>query len=124
MKIYYANSLSKRMQATVWVNDQVYTIQNASHIDVPVRRGDTVLYRVGKFAAKRPLHFQSPDAQFTIETNKRLQSTYMAGLLVLIMALWFMKQTSSLWVTILLLACVAGYELSNYFYGYTAKPVH
>jgi hypothetical protein len=112
------------MQATVWVNDQVYTVQNANHINVPVHRGDAVFYRVGKFAAKRPIKFQSTDAEFTIETNKRLQASYMAGLLVLIVALYLIKQTSSLWVTVLLLACVAGYEASNYFFGYTAKPVH
>lgn len=124
MKIYYQNFSSRKMQANVWVNDQQYHIMPGGQLDVKVVRGDQVTYKVGRFSATKPIKFQSPEAAFSIETDKRVQGIYIMGLLVLVLGLWAIKESDTIWATLLVVAVVIGYVAVNYFRGYTAKPVH
>ncbi|WP_390409215.1 hypothetical protein [Lacticaseibacillus jixiensis] len=124
MKIYYQNATSRRMKANVWVNGKQYDMLPGSHLDLKVTRDDKVTYKVGRLCATKPIKFQSPEAAFSIETDKKLQGIYMMALVALILVLWYVKQSNSLWVTILLIAAVCGYEVVSYYRGYIAKPIH
>ncbi|WP_461213024.1 hypothetical protein [Lacticaseibacillus sp. GG6-2] len=124
MKIYYTNAMSRKMTATVWVNEKAYAVASRSQIELKVKRGDVVKYRVGRFSAMRTLEFQSPDAVFSIEPNKKLQGVYIAIMLAVLLVLWYMRQSSSMWVTALVVVMIFGYEASTYYRGYVAKPVH
>ncbi len=124
MKIYYTNAMSRKMTATVWVNDKAYALASRSQIEVKVKRDDVVKYRVGRLSALRTLDFQSPDAIFAIEPNKKLQGIYIAIMLAVLLGLWYLKQANTWWVTLLVVVMIFGYEITNYFRGYIARPVH
>lgn len=124
MKIYYTNAMSRKMTATIWVNDKAYALASRSQIELKVQRDDVVKYRVGRFSALQTIEFQSPDAVFSIEPNKKLQGVYIAAMLAVLLVLWYMKQSNSPWVMVLVVAMIFGYEASTYYRGYVAKPVH
>lgn len=124
MKIYYNNAMSKKMTANVWVNDKQYSLATNDHLELNVKRGDKVQYKVGKFSAKRSIDFQSTSASFSIEPDKKLQGIYIAIMLAVLLLLWYMNSENSPLVYIILIVAIAGYEAVNYFRGYMARPMH
>ncbi|WNX20994.1 hypothetical protein RWA18_07710 [Lacticaseibacillus paracasei] len=124
MKINYANTMSRKMTATVWQNDTPHTIRVGETLDLKVQRGDKITYKVGRFNAIHTIDYQSPDAQFEIQINRSLQNAYFVVMFAMVVFLWFNRNFSQ---TILIAAVIlglAGYEALVYFVGYTAKPIH
>ncbi|WP_125702785.1 hypothetical protein [Lacticaseibacillus daqingensis] len=124
MKIKYTNNGQGRMPAYVFFQDQTHEVTPGQELDLKVQRGDDVRYRVGKFAATHKIDFQSPDATFMIQPNKKLQLLFVAALLILVGVLFVFQKIDNLWLTIIVVIALIGYEALNYFTGYQAVPWH
>lgn len=124
MKIRLEANSSKKTIAYISCNGQVQELIAGGTLELPVHRGDTVTFKVGRFSQTHRLAFQSPSASFVLEPNRTLLYAYMAALAVMIVAVWYLKNISNTVLTILVVGALVVFEVVNYFNGYRAVPVH
>ncbi|WP_179395102.1 hypothetical protein [Lacticaseibacillus absianus] len=124
MKIKYTNNGQSRMPAFVFHQGETHEITPGHELTLTVKRGDAVSYRVGKFTATHKLAFQSPEATFQIQPNKRLQLLFVAALMILVGVLFVFKSVNNTLLTVVVVIALVGYEALNYFTGYKAVPWH
>lgn len=124
MKITYNNTSSPKLKASVTHNGTVHEIKSGDTLELAVKQGDAVSYKVGALTKERPLHFQQRNAEFEIMPNKRLQLLLMVGLLAFILMMWFYRNIGNAWLTVIVVALVGIYEAVRYFAGYVAVSVH
>ncbi|KRN24859.1 hypothetical protein [Lacticaseibacillus camelliae] len=124
MKIRLESNSSKKTIAYITHNGEVQELMTGTTLTLPVRRGDTVTFKVGHYSRTHQLEFQSPEASFVLEPNRNLVYAYMIALVVLIAAVWYFKTISNTVLTILVVVALIIFEAVNYFNGYRAVPVH
>lgn len=124
MKIRLESNSSRKTIAYITHNGKVQELMTGTTMTLPVRRGDTVTFKVGHYSRTHRLAFQSPEASFVLEPNRTLIYAYTTALVVLIAAIWYFKSISNTVLTILVVAALIIFEGFNYFNGYRAVPVH
>ncbi|WP_461226829.1 hypothetical protein [Lacticaseibacillus suihuaensis] len=124
MEITYPQNGQMRAPVFVFHNAETHVLSPGQTLELTVRRGDVVKFRVGRFTATHQIAFQSPQASFAITPNKQLQLAFVAGMMILAAALYWFKQLNNGWLTLLVAVALGGYELMNYFTGYKAVPSH
>lgn len=123
MKISFTTRRRTKMTATVWLNDEIHQIPANTDIDLPVKRGDSLRWKVGRFSASHRLTFQSVHANFVIQESRSI-TVFLAVYSVMLLALAFFvpKQLTLLWIVVV--AGLVAYEGLLYFAGFVALPDH
>ncbi|WP_127849783.1 hypothetical protein [Lacticaseibacillus hulanensis] len=125
MKISFNNPTSKKQKVTIWHNDQEQIVPAGTTIDLHVQKGDTVKYRVGKFAAVHTIDFQSTSAHFIIEPNTKLQAIAFGVILVALVILYFIGVMEKTIVIVpVVVVWLIGYEVALYSNSYRTKVEH
>lgn len=125
MEITFNNPTSKRIEVKVWQNDDLHTMHHGDKLTLNVKRGDVVKYKVGSLAATHSIDFVSNSAKFRIEQDKRTQVYGISIVMLLILAMFFLKLFENTVVsTVAAIAVLAIYEAFLYFRGYKATVIH
>ncbi|MFD1431457.1 hypothetical protein [Lacticaseibacillus yichunensis] len=123
MKITYDALSGSRMTTTIWHNNEVHSLRSGETLELPVKHGDTVSFRVGKLNRRQAIPFQDVNGSFAIRANRQLQMIYFTALLLLVLGLWVVKLPSNE-IAMGIVFALIGYEAVNYFIGYRAVPLH
>lgn len=125
MKILFVNPNSSRAIARVWHNGEEYQLHDAESVELQVQRGDKLTYKVGALAATRKIPFQSPNAKFVIQIDRKAQGFGLVLFFLIIAAMYFLKMFNNQVVGVIgALVAVALFEAVVYFRGYKASVVH
>ncbi|KRM54851.1 hypothetical protein [Lacticaseibacillus sharpeae] len=125
MKITLLKPTSKKTTATVWHNDEEHILVAGAPLKLNVKRGDTVKYRVGRFAAVHTLQYQSPDAAFDIEPDQKLQAIAFGVVALALIILYFMGLLDNALITTpVVIVWLIGYEVALYYFSYKAQVQH
>lgn len=125
MKILFVNPNSSRTVARVWHNGVEHQLHDAESITLPVKRGDDLSFKVGAIAATQKIPFQSPEAKFVIQIDRKSQGFGLLLFFLIIAAMYFLKLfDNQIYGVIGALLAVAVFEVINYFRGYKAAVVH
>lgn len=125
MKISFNNPSSKRLLASVWHNDELHTLKNGETINLNVKRGDKITYKVGALSATHTLNYQSPNGTFVIEMERRVQMFVFGVIFLAILALYFTNMLDDKVIaSVMAVIMLVGYEGALYFKGYKATVVH
>lgn len=125
MKISFTNPTSKKAVAVVLHNGTEHVLAAGGTVNLNVKKGDTVQYKVGRLSATHTIDFQSPNAEFTIEADQKLQAIAFGIILVALVALYFTNLMNNVAVTTaIVVVWLIGYEVALYFGSYRTKVQH
>ena len=125
MKIYFENPNSARTVAKVWHNDEEHDIRRGDKLNLPVKMGDTVKFKVGAMSATHKIDFQSPDSVFTITIDRRAQFWGIGAFFAIIAVLYFAGMlNNNMTGTIGAVIAVVLFEVVVYFRGWKVIVVH
>ncbi|WDF83497.1 hypothetical protein PQ472_04475 [Lacticaseibacillus pabuli] len=125
MKIYFENPNSARTVAKVWHNDVEHDIRRGDKLNLPVKMGDTVKYKVGAMSATHKINFQSPDSIFTIMLDRKAQFWGIGAFFAIIAVMYFAGLFDNQIVgSVGALVAVALFEVVVYFRGWKTTVVH
>ncbi|WP_225046950.1 hypothetical protein [Lacticaseibacillus kribbianus] len=124
MLITYPQNGQMRAPVFVTHNGQEHVLTPGQSLELAVRRGDAVTFRVGRFTKTHQIAFQSPQAEFAVVPNKQLQIIFVAAMMILAGGLYLLKQVDNTWLSVIVVVALIGYEVLNYFTGYAAVPWH
>lgn len=124
MKIYFNNNNQGKIKAFITHNGELHELEPGQTLELNVKRGEQVTYKVGRLSAEHTIDYQSTDAEFEITQNRVLLYAYLAALVVILVGLWYLKNISNSILTIVVIVGLVIFEAFNYFNGYQAHPVH